>query len=166
MPGLLWRSLAAPLGCALGVAGYLYPLAWTRLFAGGVERRLSPAERELMAETLAEAGIDVDLDRVRLRTGVSLRGIPGSPWGMVLGRTVHVVPAVLRTDAIDHMRLLLHELVHVSQFERLGRARFACRYGATIAMRLDTLNPLEREAYAVSDAATQPLRQRIAAIGA
>jgi hypothetical protein len=33
-------------------------------------------------------------------------------------------------------------------------------------MRLDTLNPLEREAYAVSDAATQPLRQRIAAIGA
>lgn len=163
MWGTLWRGFAAPLGCVLGVAGYAYAVAWLRFFAGGRARGLTGRERELMSRMLADAGIALDLGLVRLRTGVNLRGIPGRPWGMALGRTVLVVPAELRPDAVEHMGLLLHELVHIAQFERLGRAGFACRYGATILAGLDTLNALEREAYAVSNAAMGPLHALISA---
>ena len=151
--GLLWRAIAWPVGGALGLAGYVYALAWTRWVGGGRERALSPAERALMAPLLRDADLTVDLDRARLRTGVDLRGIPGAPRGMALGRTVHIAQDTLLPGVADDMRLLLHELVHVAQFQRLGHARFAWEYGATIAIERAALNALEREAYGVAGAA-------------
>jgi hypothetical protein len=49
------------------------------------------------------------------------------------------------------MSLLLHELVHVDQYQVKGRAWFACEYGKSIVGRFSSDIPLEWEADDVQD---------------
>lgn len=90
---------------------------------------------------LRNAGIAIEA--VRDRVGLAdLRGVKvlPAPWflrllwigdvaAMTLGRRIFVDPSLLRSG--DHVRLgrlLVHELVHVGQWERLGWLRFLWTY--------------------------------------
>ena len=64
--------------------------------------------------------------------------------GMTVGRLI----LVLRDDDRSGQRVLLaHELVHVEQYDRLGKARFLWRYAREYARNLRRLRS-HRQAYA------------------
>ena len=50
------------------------------------------------------------------------------------------------------MQLLIHELVHVEQYQSLGSLQFSCQYGGLIAEDFDSNNELERPAERVENA--------------
>ena len=75
----------------------------------------------------------VDLDRVRVHPHARL-ALPARFRALTLGRRIYV-RGPLHPESLVHMRLLLHELVHVAQWERdpWGWLGFAARYGAGVA---------------------------------
>ncbi len=104
------------------------------------------------------ADAEVDLDAVRLRTS----GPPS--WYL----------SIVRRNAItlgDHVwfreaerprdrRLLVHELVHVAQYRRMGRVRFVARYLLDLVkagFRYGKELPLEAPAYARAEQAREIL---------
>lgn len=91
-------------------------------------------------DLLRRAGIDPDLvgalaggvnpDAIRVRRGfapVRLLWGPGID-AVAWGRLILVAPKALTGDASPLGRLIVHELVHVAQWRRLGLAGFARRY--------------------------------------
>ena len=76
-------------------------------------------------------------------------GHPVSPIGMALGKLVLLAPELSDPDRSRRRSVLLHELVHVVQYDALGTRRFSARY---VAQWLDARGdpsamPLERDAY-------------------
>jgi hypothetical protein len=67
--------------------------------------------------------------------------------GMALGHGIF-----LRTEYANDRALLLHELAHVAQYERLGRRRFLRQYLHECLTQGYPLGELEAEARAVTDA--------------
>lgn len=68
----------------------------------------------------------------------------GSPFagGFTLGHTI-----LLKPDYAKEKYMLTHELVHVSQVERMGREAFVKRYLTEMEMLGYARSPLELEAY-------------------
>lgn len=71
-----------------------------------------------------------DPDRVPIRPapGWMSRTWRGNASAMTLPWAIYVHPEVLGGDSSRLSRLIEHELVHVSQWQRLGLARFLTRY--------------------------------------
>ena len=91
----------------------------------------------------------LDLSRVRI---VKNAGLPANMLkrskgtaGMTFGRTIYLRDG----DSLDYeeIRLLLHELNHVEQMQRLGEFKFASRYGEQYKQYGYYNMPLEKEAY-------------------
>lgn len=91
-------------------------------------------------------GVDVGTVTVR-PASTWMRRLWGDGIGaMTLGRKVFIDPALLVADDSSLARVLVHELVHVRQWEDLGSFRFLVRYlGDYLRGRLG--GKTHREAY-------------------
>ncbi len=110
---------------------------------------------------LTQSGLvdaEVDLDAVRLHTSG-----PPSWYLSIVGRNAitlgdHV--CFRETERLRDRRLLVHELVHVAQYRRMGRVRFVARYLLDLAkagFRYSKKLPLEAPAYARAEQAREIL---------
>jgi hypothetical protein len=104
---------------------------------------------------------NVSLDKVSLITGASLGWLPGSKSGLTLNNTVYLKTEDFSVCNWEHMKLLIHELVHVEQYQTLGALQFACQYGALIAVEFDSNNELERAAERVEDGFVTQLKTAV-----
>ena len=140
------------LGCVAGALGYGLVKAASTIAGGGEPRRLADQTKAIMSEFFPE----LDLNEVVLRTGASI--VPRRFRAMTLGRTIFLRGDLDECSAED-MLLLVHELVHVDQFRRLGELKFACAYGEGFLRTFSHDNiPLEREATAFQHAHETRLR--------
>lgn len=116
-------------------------------------RPLSQVEKDLASTSLESLGfVDRDtlyrlLDEVRVvvgspkpeELGVSLTdaiafiAIMQGREGITMGDTIYVAPGTTYADGSLPMKLLLHEVVHVVQQDRLGRSKFLSQYLAEYA---------------------------------
>lgn len=89
-------------------------------------RRAGLIDRDSLASSCGIA----DLDRVVVRTAPRwmARLWHGPVAAMTLGSTIFVRPGLEHADPEVLGRLLVHELVHVRQWQQLGRMRFVVRY--------------------------------------
>ena len=153
-------SVLALFACQAGVAGYYYSKGWVRAFGGGTApRRLSSTEKTILVDVFTAAGIAVDLEPIRLRLSVDLRGIGGVPAGLTLANDIYLAWQEHEYDCCDphDMRLLAHEVAHVAQYQQLGIQGFACLYGALIAADFNVNNALEKQASEVEKFVTDDL---------
>ena len=137
--------IVGTVGCPTGVAVYYADKAsmkvWNR---NKKKKKLEPMVKEIMSEFFS----DVDLDRVRLILDSTLIAY-GSPYAMVFGYLIY-----WRSSSFDpcnevDMGLLMHELVHVRQFENDGELIFGCKYGTGVLSTLSYESiPYELEAKA------------------
>jgi hypothetical protein len=143
------------LGCLAGTLGYGYASSWVHTFGGGDKRRLSNKERQVMSDVFSKTGYSPHFDDVWVITSANLSGIPGNPAGLCLGYSVYLRARNFATCDVDDeaiedyhafMSVLLHELVHVAQYQARGRMKFACEYGRAILARFSTSIPFEWEA--------------------
>ncbi len=115
-------------------------------------RRGRPISPELL-EALAPHVSDLDHRRVRL---VSPALIPTGHLGVTIGHRIYLEVAPDVSDPAS-MALLLHELAHVRQVERMGLLGFAHSYGVQWAHGLSYRDhPLEVEARRVAARLDQP----------
>ena len=100
------------------------------------------------------ARYSVDADSARQLFALA----PSSTAAITVGDVVAFAPGEYRPDCIEGVALIAHELVHVAQFEALGRERFLERYflteilerrvgGESSASRHGRGNTLEVDAY-------------------
>ena len=82
---------------------------------------------------------DPDLRTESERYGLGSRHEGGRTMGSVI---------LLKPWAADNPSVLVHELVHISQFERLGREAYLRRYIIEMEMMGYARSPLELEAFA------------------
>jgi hypothetical protein len=137
-------------GC--GVGQVVYRAADAAL----VVRHPMRSRRRLRTSTVARLQPlfpDVDLHAVTFVTGASLPAnwVRRGTLAMTFGSRMWFVWDSLRVEETDEgLRLLMHELVHVAQFRRLGDSKraFACAYGRGFLSTLSyAANPLEAEAF-------------------
>ena len=110
---------------------------------------------------LARSGLvdaEVDLDALRLHTS----GPPSWYLSIVRRNAITLGDHVWSREAerFRDRRLLVHELVHVAQYRRIGRVRFVARYLLDLAkagFRYSKELPLEVPAYARAEQARQLL---------
>lgn len=124
----------------------------------GRRQRLSAFVQELMAKYFPE----LDLDVVRLRTNASLPGVPAKEDALTLGTTIFFRGDFRECeldDFGDHMGLLMHELVHVGQFQRLGTRTFACKHFGAVLRWSD--NQLEEDALTYRAEKGPDLKERL-----
>jgi hypothetical protein len=149
---VVWDALVTHIACAAGIAGYGIAVTRMQFSEGSPARRLKEREIAVCDPILALGGHGgVNLHDVSLITGASLGWLPGSKAGLTLGNTVYLKNPEVDACNWKHMKLLIHELVHVHQYQTLGRLGFSCLYGALIAQDFDTNNALERDAERVED---------------
>ena len=131
-------------GCTLGIAVYYADKALMKSTNPGKKKKLKPMVKEIMSEFFS----DVDLDKVRLRFNSTLLAY-GVPKAMVFGHTIYWRSSSFDACEEADMALLMHELVHVRQFENDGETKFACKYGTgVVSQQKYELIPYEREAIA------------------
>jgi hypothetical protein len=149
-------------GCQGGIA--VYSAAQTLC----VSRNTTNPARTLRPETVATLQCilpQLDFTKIRYKTQCSLPAnwYPGGHTAaMTFGNTIYIKGGFNRTDPDDFL-LMLHECVHVAQYQRWGESShvFACNYGQGylagggqlppyIANPTQYhLNPLEAEAYSL-----------------
>lgn len=81
---------------------------------------------------------------------------------MTLGHRIYLGRSTFDPHNAHSLALLVHELQHVTQVERLGLIRFFAKYAWALArnrFRYSHDLPLEAEAYAVQAAALGPLER-------
>jgi hypothetical protein len=142
------RYITRLVAYAGGIVGYWATAALVNAANPGRREPLTGNAKRAFGLVFSPPFPAVDLDRVRLRLGARFPGIPARPQGMALGYTIYLKQP--RFDEGNHadMALLLHELVHVAQYERLTPAGFARRYAeALLSDPSNERNPLEHEAY-------------------
>lgn len=124
-----------------------------------------------MSEPIPETAIDavrsfaraIDLGRVRLvRRGPVAWFVRRvlRQGAMTLGHRIYFGKAQFDPRSGRSLALLVHELKHVEQFERLGRFGFFRRYAGALArnrFRYSHDLPLEAEAYEAQRVALEPL---------
>jgi hypothetical protein len=161
-------QLPWPLAIALDVL--LAPLllcavAWVARRQASILRNGAPlniAQRELASalgiglvervRVVSTAVIPIPLPRWVRELALRAGWISQHIAGMTLGHGI-----VIRDDYVDDMRLLAHELAHVSQYERLGGiARFLRQYLRECAWPGYPRGALEREARAAEACCSAP----------
>lgn len=111
---------------------------------------------------MAEFFPQLNLNDVELRTDATL-AIAAKYRGITLGKTIYLRGG-FNDGSPNDMQLLMHELVHVDQFRRLGRMTFACEYGMGVLLTWDHDEiPLEKEAIAFKRANEGRLNEAVAA---
>ena len=137
-------------GCAGG------RLVYRAADAALVARHPVRSRRRLRPSTIARLQPlfpEVDLDTVTFVTDATLPAnwFRSGTLAMTFGSQMWFKWNSLRVEETDDgLRLLMHELVHVAQFRRLGDSKraFACAYGRGYLSTLSyAANPLEAEAY-------------------
>lgn len=141
------RILAVPLRWLAHVVSvpvyYLYAALVRVVNTRNHCRPLEPAVMALMGPFFPQ----LDLATVRVVHPARIPSAQPSTSGLTLGSVVYMQREPVATNPAG-MCLLLHELVHVDQCRRLGRAGFARRYGLGFATTLSYRdNPLEQEAF-------------------
>ena len=155
-------ALASVAGCTAGTIGYGVAQARMAAADGDSPRSLTAEETAICAPILTLGGHgSVSLDKVSLVTGASLGWLPGSKSGLTLNNTVYLKTTDFSACNWLHLQLLIHELVHVDQYQSLGALRFACEYGGLIALDFDTNNWMEREAYRVENGFITELKDAV-----
>lgn len=129
-----------PAGWVLGPLGLAFGELATFLLGRGHPMEDWDLARRLLADFVPE----LDLERIRVRHRARL-AIPARYRAITLGSRIYARPC-LRADEPADLELLLHELIHVGQYSRLGHLGFSWRYGGEIAARGYRGNSLEREA--------------------
>ena len=121
---------------------------------GRASRAPSPAERRALAGLLPR----VDLARVTLVEEAAIPAFVGVQ-GITFGRRIYLGARLAGTPA--DLRLLLHELKHVDQYQRLTQPLFALGYlwGFVLGGFRYRRIPLEREAYDFEDRHADGLRE-------
>ena len=119
------------LGGLVGIPVYFLIEGFIRLLNLGRSAPPSPAERTVLAAAADIEGCEilraVRSDRVRLVAPARL--LPIGHRGITLGRTIFSKAAIDQERPGDR-EFFVHELVHVGQRERHGRAGMARRYAA------------------------------------
>jgi hypothetical protein len=132
---------------AIMVGGYIYARIVKSDNRGTPGRRLSKIENWLMTHFHKK----IDLSEVRIVENARLRTLaPAS--ALTIGNTIYWEGKCIECDGGD-MSLLLHELVHVGQYKRHGRAVFNLLYAwkfLTGGFKYRN-NDLEREAFAFEE---------------
>ena len=138
--------------CGAGVTAFAGSEARMAFADTDPPRSLTPEEIAICAQILTLGGhVSVKLNKVSLYTGASLGWLPGSKDGLTLNYDVYLKTTDFSVCNWRHMKLLIHELVHVDQYETLGALEFACVYGTLIAADFDSNNELEIEADRVEE---------------
>lgn len=147
------------IGCPIGMTLYYSDKVLMSALNALSKLSLEPMVKEIMSEFFS----DVDLDKVKLRLDSTLLAY-GSPKAMVFGHTIYWrSPSFDRCNEAD-MGLLMHELVHVRQFENDGEAKFACKYGAGVLYYRDYESiPYEQEAIAFTKKHKKAMYDRVKA---
>ncbi len=155
------KPKAIPVGCALGKA----ILSETRRSAE-LANFFRP-RKELQVATRAKLQTlfpELDVDQIRVRTGCRLPSNKfskeGSIYAMTFDWTIYWRDKTLTESDPTQFVKLVHEVVHVDQYQRLGGEKgFACKYGEGYLDGSGELpsyiskptayhrNPLEAEAY-------------------
>lgn len=140
-----------PLAFVAGVAAYWLGKCTARL--ANLRRKASPLD----APTLRRLGIllpQADLSNLRVVTGAWLPAwiFHRSIVGMAYKDRIYIADRG-SLDTYESFLLLLHESVHLLQFQRLGELRFAGEYGCQFlhAGGYGRTMPLEAEAYDLVD---------------
>jgi len=143
--------LLDPFAFVIGVVTY-WLSKWTAELANLHRKPLTLDARTLRRIQLLIAG--VDLSKVRIVTGAWLPAwiFHRSIVGMAYKDRVYVA-ARGSLETYEDFLLLIHELVHIHQFQRLGEFRFAGEYGKQFlhAGGYGSGMPLEAEAYGYVD---------------
>ncbi len=155
----VWKPVTS-LGCSLGKTVYRETKRATRL------ANLARPLRRLRPETAATLAVlfpELDIDRIRYKTGCRLPPNrfreTGSIYAMTFGYTVYWRGSFDESDPGDFVNFV-HEVMHADQFRRYGgESGFGCRYGegylnggGSLPEYIQNpgmyeLNPLEAEAY-------------------
>jgi Domain of unknown function (DUF4157) len=141
-------------------AYFLYVLPATKL-ANVFNRpeKLSETTRQIMSEFFPT----LDLLRVGVTANATLPW-PKAKRGITQGGSIYVRGPFAQTSHRD-LRLLMHELVHVGQYARLGTIRFLWVYGQGKLKGGYRENPLEKEAFSFVHENRDRLKQRAVALG-
>jgi len=138
----LWGGIKVSVGCIGGTASWWFLRAASWILNKGRASKLTPGMKSVFGPFFP----NLDLDEVGVSVGATIVG-PGDLQGMTLGYTIYLSQADVDECNVDDMELLMHELVHVDQYRRIGWQSFGCMYGMgyTLGWNWDDI-PLEQEA--------------------
>lgn len=134
--------LRAPFG-VLGVLIFSFHRLWCAILNDGSLSPIPPGVRDLLTPLVP----DIELDKVWIADRARL-ALPRPFRAITLGRSIYIRGPWDPHDLTD-VRLLLHELVHVTQYVRdaWGWFGFSGRYGAGVVGRWSWAgHPMEIEA--------------------
>jgi len=135
--------LRAPLGSA-GILIFAFHKLWCLILN---DHRLKPIPPAIQEPLSTVAPSEVDLTRVRVADRAKL-ALPTGFRAITLGRRIYI-RGWWDPERPGDFQLLVHELVHVAQYERdtWGWLGFAAKYGAGVAGTWRwARHPMEKEA--------------------
>jgi hypothetical protein len=163
--GTVIGLVEAALGAIGGCVGVGFEWLFSSLVNRGKGRPLSDRSMRAMSGFFPR----LDLNEVELVTGATL-AVASRYKGLTLGNRIYLRKRFDECSLDPNgqprdMKLLMHELVHVEQYHRLGWFRFACQYGKGALSTWDHDNiPLEREAISFVRANENSLKDIVSAI--